>query len=77
MLTGDSLFVGDVARPDLATGDAEGRAGGGDVQIGGVGETMLGPLSPTENGGDPETLIASLVNFCTRAIGEEHARVNA
>jgi AcrR family transcriptional regulator len=45
--------------------------------IGGIGETMLGPLSPTENGGDPEALIASLINFCTRAIGEEHARVNA
>jgi AcrR family transcriptional regulator len=45
--------------------------------IGGIGETMLGPLSPTENGGDPEALIASLINFCTRAIGEESARVDA
>ena len=45
--------------------------------IGGIGETMLGPLSPTANGGDPEALIASLINFCTRAIGEEHARVDA
>jgi AcrR family transcriptional regulator len=40
--------------------------------IGAIGETMLGPLSPTTNGGDPEALIASLINFCTRAIGEEH-----
>src|SRR4051795_849986 len=45
--------------------------------IGAIGETMLGPLSPTANGGDPEALIASLVNFCIRAIGEEHARVDA
>jgi AcrR family transcriptional regulator len=45
--------------------------------IGGIGETMLGPLSPTANGGDPEALIASMINFCTRAIGEEHTRVNA
>ena len=45
--------------------------------IGGIGETMLGPLSPTANGGDPEALIASLINFCTRAIGEESARVDA
>jgi AcrR family transcriptional regulator len=55
--------------------------------IGGIGESMLGPLSPTYdgsrlaarprmNGGDPEALIASLINFCTRAIGEEPARVN-
>jgi AcrR family transcriptional regulator len=45
--------------------------------IGAVGETMLGPLSPTDNGGDPEALVASLITFCTRAIGEEHARVDA
>ena len=44
--------------------------------VGAIGETMLGPLSPTANGGDPEALIASLINFCTRAIGEEPARVN-
>jgi|SRR6185295_11362585 len=46
--------------------------------IGAIGETMLGPLSPTANGngGDPDALIASLLNFCTRAIGEEPARVN-
>ena len=30
---------------------------------------MLGPLSPTTNGGDPEPAIASLISFCTRAIG--------
>jgi AcrR family transcriptional regulator len=67
--------------------------------IGGIGETMLGPLSPTHpyNGSfhhqtgrssrsalalsprttDPEVLIASLITFCTRAIGEERARVDA
>jgi AcrR family transcriptional regulator len=45
--------------------------------IGAIGEAMVGPLSPTTNGGDPDALIASLINFCTRAIGEEPARVNA
>src|SRR3954452_5093041 len=45
--------------------------------IGAIGETMLGPLSPTGNGTEPEALIASLVNFCIRAIGEEPARVNS
>jgi AcrR family transcriptional regulator len=40
--------------------------------IGAIGEAMVGPLSPTANGGDPEALIASLKDFCTRAIGEEH-----
>jgi AcrR family transcriptional regulator len=44
--------------------------------VGAIGETMIGPLSPTANGGDPEVLIASLINFCLRAIGEEPARVN-
>jgi AcrR family transcriptional regulator len=44
--------------------------------IGAIGETMLGPLSPTANGGDPEALIASLIQFCTRSIGEEPAHVN-
>jgi AcrR family transcriptional regulator len=66
--------------------------------IGAIGETMLGPLSPTHscNGSfhhetgrssrsalalsprtiDPDALIASLINFCTRAIGEEPAHVN-
>jgi AcrR family transcriptional regulator len=55
--------------------------------IGAIGEAMVGPLSPYNgsfpserprtNGGDPEALIASLVNFCTRAIGKEPAHVNA
>jgi AcrR family transcriptional regulator len=44
----------------------------GAALVGAIGETMLGPLSPTTNGGDPEALIASLIDFCTRAIGEEH-----
>src|SRR5262245_2271494 len=66
--------------------------------IGAIGETMLGPLSPTQpqNGSrqhetgrslrsalassprttDPDTVIASLINFCTRAIGEEPAHVD-
>ena len=44
--------------------------------IGAVGEAMVGPLSPTTNGGDPDALIASLINFCTRAIGEEPTDVD-
>jgi AcrR family transcriptional regulator len=55
--------------------------------IGAIGETMLGPLSPThpQNGSrlaarprttDPDAVIASLINFCTRAIGEEPAHVD-
>jgi AcrR family transcriptional regulator len=46
------------------------------AMIGAIGEAMLGPLSPTTNGGDPDALIASLINFCTRAIGEEPAHVD-
>jgi AcrR family transcriptional regulator len=44
--------------------------------IGAVGEAMVGPLSPTANGGDLDAVIASLINFCTRAIGEEPADVD-
>jgi AcrR family transcriptional regulator len=55
--------------------------------VGAIGETMIGPLSPTNslNGSrltarprtnNPEALIASLINFCIRAIGEEPTRVN-
>jgi AcrR family transcriptional regulator len=44
--------------------------------IGAVGEAMVGPLSPTANGGDPDAVISSLINFCTRAIGEEPAHVD-
>jgi AcrR family transcriptional regulator len=53
---------------DLPDQDVEATAA---ALIGAIGETMLGPLSPTANGGDPEALIASLINFCIRAIGEE------
>jgi AcrR family transcriptional regulator len=62
-----------IAAGDLPAQDADATAA---ALIGAIGEAMLGPLSPTTNGGDPETLIASLINFCTRAIGEEHSRVN-
>ena len=54
--------------------------------IGAVGEAMVGPLSHHHKTGrawserpritDPDALIASLINFCTRAIGEEPAHVN-
>ena len=53
---------------DLPAQDADAAAA---ALIGAVGEAMLGPLSPTAGGDDPEALIASLVDFCTRAIGEE------
>src|SRR5262245_16836524 len=55
--------------------------------IGAIGEAMVGPLSPTHslNGSrltarpritDPDAVIAALINFCTRAIGEEPAHVD-
>jgi AcrR family transcriptional regulator len=59
---------------DLPAQDVDATAA---ALIGAIGETMLGPLSPTANGGDPEALIASLIDFCTRAIGEEKVRVDA
>jgi AcrR family transcriptional regulator len=45
--------------------------------IGALGEAMVGPLSPTAGDENPDALIASLINFCTRAIGEEPAHVDS
>jgi AcrR family transcriptional regulator len=39
--------------------------------VGAIGEAMIGPLSPTANGGDPEATIAALISFCIRAIGAD------
>lgn len=67
----------DVIAEILADGVRSGELPKQDVEVtaaalvGAIGETMLGPLSPTANGTDPKATIASLVNFCTRAIGEE------
>jgi AcrR family transcriptional regulator len=60
---------------ELPAQDVEATAAG---LVGAIGESMVGPLSPTANGGDPEAAIASLVSFCTRAIGtKETAHVDA
>lgn len=45
--------------------------------VGAIGEALVGPLSPTANGGDTEPAVDSLTSFCTRAIGMEPAHVNA
>jgi AcrR family transcriptional regulator len=45
--------------------------------VGAIGEALIGPLSPTGSGGDPEPAIGSLLDFCRRATGEEHAHVHA
>jgi AcrR family transcriptional regulator len=37
--------------------------------VGAIGEALVGPLSPAANGGDPEKVIASLIDFCMRSIG--------
>ena len=63
-----------IERGELPAQDVDATAA---ALIGAIGEAMVGPLSPTSNGGDPERVIASLIDFCTRAIGEEPARVNA
>jgi Tetracyclin repressor-like, C-terminal domain len=55
-----------VATGELPVQDPEATAA---ALVGAIGESMLGPLSPTTNGGDPEPAIASLISFCTRAIG--------
>jgi len=59
---------------ELPAQDPEGTAA---ALVGAIGESMLGPLSPTTNGSDPEAAIESLVIFCTRAIGKEPAHVHS
>jgi AcrR family transcriptional regulator len=55
-----------VASGELPEQDPEATAA---ALVGAIGESMLGPLSPTTNGGDPEQAIAVLISFCGRAIG--------
>jgi AcrR family transcriptional regulator len=47
------------------------------AMVGAIGEALVGPLSPTANGGDPEAVIDALVTFCLRSIGKELESVNA
>lgn len=67
-LIADGIEAGEIPAQDVEVTAA--------ALVGAIGETMLGPLSPTANGGDSEALIASLINFCTRAIGEEQSNGN-
>ncbi len=46
--------------------------------VGATGEALVGPLSPTASAADPESLVASLVDFSIRSVtGKEPALVNA
>ena len=44
--------------------------------VGALGESLVGPLSAT-NGGSPEALIATLVQFCQEALPGAHERIHA
>jgi AcrR family transcriptional regulator len=74
-----------IASGELPPQDADASAA---ALVGAIGEALVGPLSPTAEGGDPEAAIAALVSFCIRAIGAgpvdatqpnrmENAHVNA
>ena len=41
--------------------------------VGAIGEALVGPLSPTAVGGDPDRLVRDLVTFCLRAATDEEA----
>lgn len=69
-----SVVSDGLARGELPAQDPDTSAA---ALVGAIGEAMVGPLSPTANGGDGEATIAGLVNFCVRAIGKEPASVNA
>lgn len=67
----------------LADGAASGELPAQDPEtsaaalVGAIGESLVGPLSPSANGGDPEAAIASLVSFCTRAVGSAGAETHS
>lgn len=61
-----AILADGVEAGELPPQDAEASAA---ALVGAIGEAMVGPLSPTANGGDPEAAIAALVSFCVRAIG--------
>jgi AcrR family transcriptional regulator len=63
-----------VAKGELPAQDPDTTAA---ALVGAASEAMVGPLSPTANGGEGEATIAGLVNFCVRAIGKEPVSVNA
>jgi AcrR family transcriptional regulator len=69
-----AVIADGVARGELPAQDPEATAA---ALVGAAAESMLGPLSPTANGGDAEATVAALVNFCIRAIGKEPVIVNA
>lgn len=46
--------------------------------VGAIGEALVGPVSPTAGSHDPESVIASLKDFCLRSVtGKEPASVNS
>lgn len=69
-----SVLAEGIASGELPRQDPDATAS---ALVGAIGEALIGPLSPTANGSDPEPAIESLVSFCTRAIGMETAHVNA
>jgi AcrR family transcriptional regulator len=69
-----SVLTEGIAQGELPAQDPEATAS---ALVGAIGEALVGPLSPASNGGDPEAAIASLVSFCTRAIGMEPAHVGS
>jgi AcrR family transcriptional regulator len=75
------VLVDGIEAGELPDQDANATAA---ALVGAIGESLVGPLSPTANGGDPVEMISSLTDFCTRAIGaglragmKEPANVNA
>jgi AcrR family transcriptional regulator len=69
-----SVLAGGIADGELPAQDPDATAS---ALVGAIGEALVGPLSPASNGRDPESAIASLVSFCTRAIGMEPAHVGS
>ena len=65
-----------VASGELAPHDTETLAA---ALVGGIGEVLVGPLSPSANGGDREALIAGIVQFSLQALpkGEQSARARS
>ncbi|MFL5820605.1 MAG: TetR/AcrR family transcriptional regulator [Solirubrobacteraceae bacterium] len=70
-----AAVIGDgIAAGELPAQDAELTAA---ALVGAIGEALVGPLSPTAAGGDPDRLVRDLVTFCLRSATEEAPHVHA
>jgi AcrR family transcriptional regulator len=59
----DGVESGELPPQDVAVSAA--------AMVGAIGEALVGPLSPATPAGDPDRVVAALVEFCVRSVTEK------